>query len=326
MPVFLKESEFSEAQYQSLIESIFRSDFRNGVRFEIDYFAGEEERRLGYDMEVKTYIPIFLQMKRSNMYLGLSNNKEMKDRANTFRFKDSPGAYFFHLHVDNITKDYKQHNLLYHLSKDGSYARYIAPLFIERSLLQRLFYDVPAIYWNSPYPRILVDNKLIYDWRDYFYMEHSVLINPHKEVHKQPNELHKYFFNRGLEISFHSEPEKINNENIESLVKFIERLNVAVYNLEPKESGNITEIFKKIIDAIKSTFNNLEDWEENEITIFNIINERFIFEDELIAYKSFSEIEPSFNNLIMLDNYLIERFKIYTLLISKRENIIRNFL
>jgi len=326
MPIRHIYSEVSEAQYQSFIESIFRNDFRSGNRFEINFFCGSKERIRGYDIEIKTFVPIFLQVKTSSLYLNGSTANQMQERKAYFHYRDLPGAYYFKLHLDHITKDYLQHNLLFQLNENGSYARYIAPLFIEKKMFEYLNYNLTPIYWHSPYNKYLMQQSTMHEWRDYFFMEHSIVIKPHNESHKVMREWHKYFYNRQLETSFHSDIEKIDKTNVVFLEKFINQLNRSVSFLRNSNEGNFNSIFFSLIKSLEATFKQFGGWGKTEIEIINSIIERESLGGESIIYETFSELKPSLENFKVLSIYLKERFNILSLLISKKSDLFNNYL
>jgi hypothetical protein len=246
-------SGFTEAQYQSYIESLFIDDFRPDFQFDIYYYSGSEERDRGYDLEVRSFIPIFLQIKRSDFYFQRQSNNEMNIRHNEFHYKDVPGAYFFKLHLDDLTIDYLQHNLLFNLCDNKNYARYLAPLFINKDYLLKLKYSQTPISWNNIINSSLSYNiNLQYQWRDYFNLYHSILIKPHNLLNYTAGKRHKYFFNRVKEISFHSEPIKIEQPG-EYLKEFIDRINKDISNSKKNSKTNIRKIFRSILKALRST-------------------------------------------------------------------------
>jgi hypothetical protein len=311
-------SEFSEAQYQSLIESIFRNDFKYNGRYEITYYSGAKERDLGYDLEMLTLIPIYLQVKVSDLHLESAHDlpQIIEQRRDIFNFKDIPGAYYFKLHVDQQDTDYRQHNLLYNLSESGSYARYIAPLFIGKRIIEELNYSSFEINWNNFYNRYLRQEAEFHNWRDYFYMDHSITIKPHKRVTKVPRELHKYYFNRRLETSFHSEPEKV--DRIYSLNRFL--FNVK-RSAEGAKRGNSEEIFKNLINAMRNEV-SLTDNEQRAISEINILFEREADSTDFIQLKSFDDCKPIFSNYRILTMYLHEKFNILTYLAGRKDEMI----
>lgn len=309
-------SEFSEAQYQSFIESCFINDFRGNQEFDIHYFSGVDERFRGYDIRVDTYIPIFLQMKRSDFYIHNSTNTDMQNRRNVLNYTDNPGAYYFHLHVDSETNEYMQHNLLVDLSNDFNYVRYIAPSFINYNLLMKLKYKVDSVYSNIRIESELNFGGRISSWRDHLHFPHSILIKPHARQTKVNRIHHKYFFNRQREISFHSEPEPI--ENGENLQEMIIKINNEFLNKENRNQISLEKIFNiikgKIIEnlSIKSE----EPQRKNFIRIENEFIENNILHGE---FEGLGKIEYSPRNFYILTNYLDKRFGIRTLLAGERQ-------
>lgn len=303
--------EFSEAQFQSLVEDIFITDFRPGKHFEINYYSGTEENELGYDIEIKTFIPIFLQVKRSVGYFDIGKNDILDQRRDEYHYKDNPMAYYYKLHVDGTAKDYLQHNLLYDLSSGGNYARYIAPLFISRKLIQFLKYNVPTIGWNGPYHQHMIDSGIPHNWRDYFSFLHSIIIAPHKRVNKVKGELHKYFYNRRAETSFHSVAEKIDGGSSVVLNEFIEQVNTGI---QQDQGKSIRTIFEEIRKALKRLLSDYDGLERREIQFLNYLSEE---DTEEIGFSDFDQLEPNMGNFILLCGYLEKRFQIKTLLAGK---------
>ncbi len=310
------KSGFSEAQYQSFIESCFLSDFRGNNEFDIHYFSGTSERLRGYDIRIDTYIPLFLQMKRSDFYYEHSNNVDMRNRKNTLSFIDNPGAYTFHLHVDSVTKDYLQHNLLVDLSNDFNYVRYIAPNFVRYGLLMKLKYSLETIYWDTFH-----DNRMSYGtntihWRDYLYFPHSILIKPHARQTKVARVHHKYFFNRKRQISFHSEPKRI--ENGESFQEFISNVNATLNSNKNEHNKSLEQIFNVVKSTVLKNLveNDAERQSENSLRIENEFVESNIVFDEFMGLE---KLEYSIDNFIILTNYLDKRFGIRTLLAGEKQ-------
>lgn len=308
-------SEFSEAQYQSYIESCFINEFRGHEEFDIHYFSGVDEQSIGYDMRIDTYIPIFLQMKRSGFYFSHSRNTDMENRRNILGFTDNPGAYFFYLHVDSDTKDYLQHNLLVDLSNNYSYVRYIAPNFVNYNLLKRLKYRIDSIYSSFRIESELNYGGNITAWRDHLIFPHSVLIKPHARQTKVNGIHHKYFFNRQRQISFHSEPEKIDAG--ESYKDFISNINQEFRANINQNSKSLDKIFDKLKSIIFENLgkSNSEKSDENLLKSENEYIENNIVFNE---FKGIEQLEYSPRNFYILTNYLDKRFSIRTLLAGKR--------
>lgn len=308
-------SEFSEAQYQSYIESCFINDFRGNNEFDIHYFSGVDERLRGYDILVNTYIPIFLQMKRSDFFFNDSRNIDMVNRKNVLGFIDNPGAYVFHLHLDSKTKDYLQHNLLVDLSNDFNYVRYIAPNFVNYDLLMKLKYRIDSIYWNSIHQNTLSFGINNLTWRDYFYFPHSILIKPHLRQTKVVGVHHKYFFNKQRQISFHSEPEKI--ENGETFNEFISKVNQELIINNNEESKSLEKIFTslKLVVLKNLEQNNEENRNKNLLEDENEFIENNIIQDE---FSGLQQLEYSPRNFNIITNYLDKRFGMRTLLAGQK--------
>ncbi len=309
-------SEFSEAQYQSFIESCFINDFRGNQEFDIHYFSGVDERTRGYDIRVDTFIPIFLQMKRSDFYFHNSTNTDMLNRRNMLNYTDNPGAYYFHLHVDSETNEYMQHNLLVDLSNDFNYVRYIAPSFINYDFLMKLKYRVDSIYSN-----IRIESELsfvggISSWRDHLHFPHSTLIKPHARQTKVNRIHHKYFFNRQRQISFHSEPEPISQS--ENFQEFINKLNNEFQGKENQNKISLEKIFNLLKGIIIENLNikSEQPQRNNFIRIANLFIENNILHRE---FEGLNKIEYSPQNFYVLTNYLDKRFGIRTLLAGERQ-------
>lgn len=303
MPHF--KSEFSEAQYQAFIESCFIEDFRINNHVDIHYYSGTAERVRGYDIEVMTFIPIFLQMKRSNCYLHGSTNAEMITRRDQFFYTDNPAGYYFCLHVDVPTIDYLQHNLLVSLCHDNKYARYVAPLFIQFGMLMNLKYNIPSIHWGNIFHSTLRDALNFYPWRDYLNFPHSILIKPHANQTKTNGIHHKYFYNRAKQISFHSEPEKI--DNADYFHEFISQITEDIKSKNLECLIPLEKVFANILTAIKTTFNGNKKILETEILF---IEENISFE----KIESLSDMKFSENNFSVLTRYIDNRFGIKTIL------------
>jgi hypothetical protein len=317
MPALQIKSQFSEAQYQSFIESLFLDDFRPDVRFDIYFYSGSEENRRGYDIKIDSFIPIFLQVKRSHCYLQQSINKEMTIRRKSFKYNDDPAGYYFPIHIDRITNDYLQHNLLYNLNfTDRKYARYIAPIFIDRQFLMQLKYAQNPIHWNGIFTAELIYGQhLLHYWRDYFGIDHSILIQPHNILTHTKGVLHKYFFNRMKQISFHSNPIKIDSQGT-SLNDLIKNLNEDINNPDSKKLMKLEEIFESVIKSIQATLNENKS-EKNECSMYNKIIEEISADVKRQKISNFSDLTFNLINFHNLTFYIQERFDIRTYLIGK---------
>lgn len=317
MPVLYRRSQFSEAQYQSFIENLFIDDFRNDAMFDIYYYSGVQERLLGYDIRIESFIPIFLQVKRSDCYLHGSTNNEMLFRNNNYHYDDLPAGYFFPLHLDQRANEYLQHNLLYHLNFRGRYARYIAPLFIERRVLMQLKYAHMPIQWNGIYnANMMYGNNFQHHWRDYLNLYHSILIQPHSPINYTPGIRHKYFYNRNKQISFHSDPINIDGQT-EYLREFFDNLNKDINNPGSNNVMQLEVIFNYILVALKSTLVERQ-YENSECELYNRIIEGITTENNNQKINAFSDLSFSFLNFRNLTLYIQLRFEISTYLAGKK--------
>ncbi len=319
MPVLKIASEFSEAQYQSLIESLFIDDFRNDFMFDIYYYSGTAERQLGFDIEIDSFIPIFLQVKRSHGYLNGSTNDKMTIRNNNFHYNDLPAGYYFDLHLDHRTNDYLQHNLLFNLNfTDRKYARYIAPIFIERRFLMHLKYAQIPIQWNGIFNAnmMMYGNIVQHAWRDYTNLFHSILIQPHAILTYAQGIRHKYFFNRNKQISFHSDPIKIDDQN-GNLKEFVENLNKDINNLESENKMKLEVIFDFMIEALKSTLKE-NQYETSECALYNRIIEENTTRNNNQKIDTFGDLTFSKQNFYNLTLYIQKRFEIDTYLAGEK--------
>lgn len=254
MPI---KPEFIEAEYQSFVEYSLIDEFSKGQRFEVVYHAGADEKRVGYDIEVKTLIPMFFQLKVSDYYPFHGRSKITLDRRNIFHFKDNPGHFSFDLHKDNKTGRYIQHNTLYELMNNGMYARYVAPLFYTRKTISHLKYNRDdSIKWGMCFHEI-ADIEMIHrmpyykiglmDWRDYIQFSHSVTISPHKIV--DDTQVHHYSYNYKGELSFHSDPEKIEQNDL----TLYEYLNYAIRNsLRSETQISLNDVIVSISRSIRA--------------------------------------------------------------------------
>lgn len=201
----IQKVQFRESKYQSLVEHSFRDYFKDGERYVIEHYQGASENKRGYDLEVRSLVPLFLQLKVCHFTPSFSKSPLISTRK-TLGILDNPGHYHFGLHPDFKTKKYKQHNLLFALHQQGDYARYVAPLFHTRRAIEHYAYQKPHPKWGFHYG-YLIDAELKELWTDYFDFEHSISIMPHKNISDAISTPHGYCYNTSGQISFHSEPE-----------------------------------------------------------------------------------------------------------------------
>ncbi|WDM67475.1 hypothetical protein [Xanthomonas cucurbitae] len=169
----IQKVQFKESKYQAFVEYSFREYFNKHTRFEIEHYQGVSENKRGYDLEVRSLIPLFLQLKVCDFTPSFSSSALIADRR-ALGFTDNPGHYQFGLHPDKKSSLYKQHNLLNALHHGGAYARYVAPLFYTSKALEHYSYSKPPPKWGI-YGSALTDAGLgqIFDWRDYEKFEHG---------------------------------------------------------------------------------------------------------------------------------------------------------
>ena len=318
----LIKSEFKEMQYQSYLEYVFRHDFQNDNRFSIDYC--DDERNLGYDMLIQTFIPIYLQIKRSD-YFPQNDHSKIMCKRRELNLNDVGGAYSFQLHVDALDNEYNQHNLLVDLNKNNCYARYIAPLFYEKSVLEKLSYAKESLlYWEPFVYRCLKDYEDLdsfYYWRDYFRNDMSITVLPHKKVFKEVGCVHKYVFNREGYISFHSEPEMLEESGV-LLAEFLSEIKTKMLDIGGVDFDTILDT---LMNAVKNSIfmgnegsNEIRIRYENSFLInlfFEIFGET-INEDYI---KNAFAMKTKRNKIIMyklLTEYLRTRHGIQTYLVK----------
>ncbi len=178
----MEECEFKEAEYQALIKQMLIDDFEKNTPFEIIYHEGANERSRGYDIEVLSLIPLFLQLKVPDFFYPMFSKSPLStSRRDILNFTDNPGHFSFHLHLDKKTKTYMQHNLLCQLRKSGCYSRYVAPLFYLRDTLHNYSYHRPQLRWEI-FHRFMMDRDEYYEWRDYLMFPDSITISPNEEI------------------------------------------------------------------------------------------------------------------------------------------------
>lgn len=304
----LKECEFSEAEFQSLIEFIFRAEFSRGVRFKIKYYSGTDERIRGYDIAIGSYIPVYLQMKRSNFYKNGANSPAMNQRLTSFHYKDDPGAFFFGLHVDETNKEYQQHNLLADLYNSGQYARYIAPFFLSDSEMEDLKYRLSTLRWGI-YGKSLRFGKTSRHFRNYFDLDCAITIPATRQLSKSAGVHHKYFYNFKSEISLHSEGEKIESKGENDLSYFFDEIKGRFETSE----GELTfaKAYSSLFNVVSKQYEQyigLPDLVEN----LNWIFERQGLEGRIENYENLIKMEPTWSIYQGLCIILKERFNIYT--------------
>lgn len=298
--------QFMESEYQSLIEFMLIDEFANHMPFEIVYHEGTDENKRGYDLEVRSLIPLFFQFKVSNYYPMFSKSPLTKSRKEALNFSDNPGHFTFHLHLDKKTKTYLQHNLIYELSQNGNYARYVAPLFYQRNTLNKYKYRRPDLKWDI-YHHFLMDDIDYYGWRDYLYLPGSVTIRPHRVV--QGNAPHNYSYNSRGEISFHSEPEKIEQETV-SLGSYLS------YVVNQSVNGKGLK-FRDIVLSVLKSILYVGDQAEGQPTIYysleraNISVQTLKAMSEKIDSVSFSDLFDLFSKL---SKYLLREHRIIAIL------------
>lgn len=236
--------EFIEAAYQTLVEFDLRRSFYNaGQRFEINTYAGQQENALGYDLEALALVPLFLQLKVADFYPMFSKSPLQSARKN-LGIADAPGCYAFPLHPDKKSSQYKQHNLLATLHSNGSYSRYVAPLFHTKFDLERFKYSFREPFWG-PSAAGLWDGDWYY-WRNYLSFDHSISIIPHRQVSDATSVSHHYTYSLKKHVCFHSEPER--TEDGES---FVESVYEEMSRSQSAEPMSLAGINARIIASLK---------------------------------------------------------------------------
>lgn len=236
--------EFLEAAYQTLIEYDLRKSFYlAGQRYAIKTYSGKKENVRGYDLEASALVPLFLQLKVANFYPTFSTSVLQSDRK-SLGIVDNPGCYAFSLHPDRKTSQYKQHNLLAALHADGSYSRYIAPLFHTDEALEHFKYNFRNPHWG-PFASGLFDSEWFY-WRDYVSFNHSVSIVPHKVVNDPTTVSHHYTYSDRRYVCFHSEAERAQDGE-----GFIDSIHRELVRAKSSEPLSLRDINKSILQAMR---------------------------------------------------------------------------
>jgi len=256
----MEKNEFSEAEFQSLIEFILIDEFSKHTPFEILYHSGTDENKKGYDMEVRSLVPLFFQFKVAKFYPIFTRSEMTKLRRENLGYKDNPGHFTYRLHIDKKTNTYLQHNLLYELGTNGNYARYVVPLFYKRSTLNKYKYNRPEVSWNFS-PHFLMDGIDYYDWRDYLNFPHSVTIRPHKLI--SGSDGHYYCYNHRGEVSFHSDPEKVEQKNY-SLAEYLR------YTMRQSMNGEGIRFKNILLSIAKSIVRTNEQYLKSEDKIIGL--------------------------------------------------------
>jgi hypothetical protein len=200
--------------YQAYITK-FYLDFI--AKFDWDFYIPSRriEGELGYDLELSTPIPFFLQLKVSAFFEANSRSSLIASRRN-FSYRDSFG--FFRIPWWDKGLDKKQHNLLFSLKEKfnhQAFVFYVAPLFYEYRILKALIRESHYIWNNYNYVlnklrrpiRIFSESFLGNDFFILFpFLRSSIYIEPHDEINDSQN--HFYTYNFFKEVAFHSEEGK----------------------------------------------------------------------------------------------------------------------
>jgi hypothetical protein len=281
----MKRVEFLEAAYQPLIEFELRKSFHSiGERYAIKTYSGRKENVRGYDLEVCSLIPLFLQIKVADFYQSFSTSKLQTDRKN-IGIADNPGCYAFALHPDKKTVRYKQHNLLAALHSSGNYARYVAPIFHTDSALEYYKYNPKLPHWG-PTGMSLFDDELLH-WRDYVTFDHSMSIIPHKVVTDATSVPHHYTYSAQCEVAFHSEAEPV--ERSERFLRSIQYELGRAQRSEPKSLSQINDSIEETLSPsdvrnAPATDNSRMDQTSRHLRLARYIKRNFNIDCVLVSH------------------------------------------
>jgi hypothetical protein len=240
----MQPAEFLETAYQYLIENdIRRSFYLAGQRFVVRTYAGQQENKRGYDLEVCAYVPLFLQLKVSHFHPAFSKASVVAARKRN-GITDNPGCYAFSLHPDKKSNQYRQHNLLADLHARGCYARYIAPLFHTESDLEHFKYSLRAPYWGPSAMGFWDDGW--FGWRNYLSFDHSISILPHKQISDPTTTPHQYTYSTKNLVCFHSEAERIENGK-----RFLSSIDEELSRAASGEPMSLMDINERIANSLR---------------------------------------------------------------------------
>lgn len=237
-----------------------------------------EEQLTGADLisEDTNAIPIYIQAKISQGLKTITNYPASK-RANRSKledireFRDSLSLdinddHFFYFQLRKIaaTATEYQHNILMNYANTGfSHAFYVAPLSIEKTEYERLFFD----YHNLPdFPFYFHHYKLRdTKWTSYFgfipFLRNHISIIPHERVATHE---HYYAYSKdGIDVTWHS-PEYIDSNPSrlsDRLIKILQNF----YYSEKKET------IKSLADKLREMpiMNNIDVRDNKPINIIS---------------------------------------------------------
>jgi len=195
--------EFIEEEFISAVETVISNAVYPRHFIEISRVSQDEEHGVGYDGVINSFVPFYLQFKRSTFHTPQFDGKTAKDRA-ACGYGNRNGFFSFTLHKDRVSKGYDQHNKLFALQQQFSTA-YVAPLFYRKNALSQYKLLTPGFAWsyqnlniataaNPRYPVALIDVRIFHE---------TMTIPPHAPVTDHlPS--HEYSYSHNGDICFHS--------------------------------------------------------------------------------------------------------------------------
>lgn len=220
------EANYTEDAVALAIQTILTIASFPFFRYSIELFSRSKERWLGADARLNSRIagfkPFYLQFKRPSAFTENSNSKIAKDRR-TKEFDSNP-SLFFKLREKQKNHREFQHNILHNLrsrvTRIGSDAVYVCPLFLDREAYQFNIRTSGMRQWLrfwTPHPFDFEDRFLDLNNGTHIPFGRVPIINEHISIPPHglvTNAKHSYSFNEhGHQVLFHS-PEEVMDSSL----------------------------------------------------------------------------------------------------------------
>ncbi len=254
------KSEFLESELELYVQRLLiHESYSTGNRYKMLKISPNDERLKGYDAKIIGMTPFYCQFKTSD-FLTKGNLYDRRQKFCKMTGWPKSSFYTFSLRVPNAPEDKKkpnmwQHNVLHSLWKSNpSAVAYVAPMFHTRTELDL---HEPLNAWgccflDSQYSRrrdghrnsgILIQAGSVngHDRCRLPFFDGLISIPPHVAVQDLK---HSYCFNSPSDVSFHSEPEQIENAST-----FDERLHYFVFESIKGEAQKVSDLRMTLSDV-----------------------------------------------------------------------------
>jgi hypothetical protein len=279
----MEKCEFIEEEFISAFNVVL--SHLPGRVLRINRISQAKEGEVGYDGTLKLKKMVYLQFKRSDFHSRIENSKFNNER-NVYNSEYNKDFYSFKLLKNIRNRDcYNQHNCLMNLSLEND-AFYCAPLFHTKKELEKFNKDYSQYHSNRK-KFITHRARNIHGYYVDRILSNTICIKPHKIV--TDNECHYYTYDKYEQVYFHSEIEKINNEDSFLFLNYVEKLP----DIPTDNTINFRSIIKYLIKV---------PLEDDGIFFYELCDYYNYYYDTNYEYNNFNDLLNSIDD-IKIDNY-----------------------